>query len=752
MIDLDTLNPEQRDAVLDFDHNLLLLACAGSGKTRTITSKIAYAIERDVYRPQEIVAVTFTNRAAKEMRDRVSQMLPDSDISYLEIRTFHSLGAWLLRRFYQEAGLNKDFCIYDDDDSLSLLSSVVALDKKELREIQKRISKAKDLGLSPDSGNLNEISDDPNFRVYFRSYQEALERTGNVDFADLILKATELLENKDGNASRYVHSRFKMILVDEYQDSNTEQFLFLKAFKGADAKLVVVGDDDQSIYSFRGAEVRNILSFAKCFDNVREIKLERNYRSTNEILMPASALIKHNKERHDKDIISADDKKGRKPSVLVSSTGGGEAARISALIENLGDYDSTAILYRTNAQSLPFEQALTDRKIPYKVIGALKFYAREEIKDGLAFLYLLMNRRDYVSFRRIINKPARGIGEQKINKILALSDRIDDSLRAFSENEKGVARDGALAFLNALEDADKRIEEDADLGEVMEKALYSTGLYSFYENEPDKAIRTTKLENLGQLVSILSEAGTGRDALSSFLEKLTLDTTVLGSHDPRDEEGVTLITMHNTKGLEFDRVFVVGLEQHLIPGKTIESAREKEEERRIMYVAMTRARKSLYLSFARARKQWGRTEYTLPSCFLREIPRDLLQGEVDEIYKSGTSSTEKDMKNSFSSYSYGTNPYSYVGRSTVYKPRTEVENKPSWASLIDDVPNAKPKVNVIKKSPVRFSVRDRIKNPTYGEGTVEEIEERSDGKRILTIQFSKNKAKFVEGKAPLEKL
>ncbi len=747
MVDLNSLNKEQRDAVLDFDHNLLILACAGSGKTRTVTSKIAYAIENGIYKPSEIVAVTFTNRAAKEMKDRVAAALPDIDTSWLEIRTFHSLGAWLLRRFHSEAGLERDFCIYDDDDSLSLLASAVALDKKVLKEILKKISKAKDLGLTPES-NLRSISSDPDFRRYFSMYEDALRKTGNVDFADLILKATELLSDENNEASRYCHSRFKMILVDEYQDSNTEQFLFLKAFKGS-AKLIVVGDDDQSIYSFRGAEVKNILSFANSFENVREIKLEKNYRSTDEILKPSSALIKHNVERHPKDIVSAEGKKGQKPSVLCSYNGTGESVRIAGLIENLGSYNSTAILYRTNAQSQLFEQALTDKKIPYKVVGALKFYDREEIKDGLAFLYLLMNKRDHVSFRRIINKPAKGLGEAKVNKILSYSDDIDVALKIYTDNERGSARDNAYKFLKAIESAEKSIVENVDLGEMMTAALDDTGLLENYQQEPDKAIRATKLENLSQLVNILSEAGRGREALSLFLEKLTLDSTTLGNHDPRDEEGVTLITMHNTKGLEFDRVFVVGLEQHLIPGKTIETPSEKEEERRILYVAMTRARKSLYLSFAKLRKQWGKTENTLPSCFLREIPRELLAGDVDDIYSTKTA-TGSGYGSSFSGYKPYSNPYSYIGHQTSYRPRTAIENTPAWA---DDIAVAKPKVNIVKKpqSTVRFTLGDKVKNPTYGEGVVSEIEDRGD-KRILTIEFKKNKAKFVEGKAVLEKL
>ena len=414
MIDLSQLNAEQLEAVKDDENNLLILACAGSGKTKTITTKIAYTIETGRLRPYEICAVTFTNRAAKEMRDRVAALLPDIDTTSIVLRTFHSLGATLLRRFGSSIGLSSDFTIYDDDDSLQLLLATAGdrdgegttQKKKYLREVLKNISKAKDLGMGPDDVGLSSITDDPNFRTLFRSYEEALFKTGNVDFADLIKKAKELLE-RDNNAREYCHRRFKLVMVDEYQDSNREQFNFLRLFVGDNTQLVVVGDDDQSIYSFRGAEVENILTFSKSFGNVREIKLEKNYRSTDEILAPAAALIRHNSARHDKDIVSADSKHGQKPIVMCSMSGVLEARRVTNIILSERDYNNTAVLYRTNAQSQAFETEFIANNVPYKVIGALMFYDREEVKDGLAFMRLLINHRDLISFRRIINKPAR---------------------------------------------------------------------------------------------------------------------------------------------------------------------------------------------------------------------------------------------------------------------------------------------------------------------------------------------------------
>lgn len=740
MVDLSSLNSEQREAVEDFDHNLLILACAGSGKTRTITSKIAYAIERGLYKPYQICAVTFTNRAAKEMRDRVANLLPQLDISQMEIRTFHSLGAYLLRRFGSSIGLANDFCIYDDDDSLQLLSSVSKLDKKDLRTIQKSISKAKDLGLNPESNNLSEINSSPYFRSVFASYQSALDKTGNVDFADLIQKAEILLSDPSGEALTYCHSRFKLILVDEYQDSNKEQFKFLELFKGPDSKLVVVGDDDQSIYSFRGADVSNILSFDKMFDNVREIKLEKNYRSTNEILRPAAALIKHNTHRHDKEIISADGKSGAKPSVLVNQSGVAEATRIAELIANIGDYDNTAILYRTNAQSQPFEQQFKKYRIPFKLIGALQFYDREEVKDALALLYILMNHKDSVSFRRVINKPKRGLGEQKVNQILSYGDDIREGLYRFIEDSKGSISESARIFLKAWDNADTSLSSNEPLGDMLKRYLTEAQIFDHYNAEPDKTIRKSKIENLSQLVNVLQECGSGREALSLFLENLTLDSTTLGSHDPRDDKGVTLITMHNTKGLEYDRVFCVGLEQELIPGvSAFDNPLEKEEERRILYVAMTRARKSLYLSYATQRMMWGQLKYNLPSSFLREIPEEMLSGEITLIPKKENSSVS-------SSFYYNSTPKRYTYSS---KPMTSLSNIPSWA---DDLGlHKQKKQEEIKRNVEHFNLGDRVRSATYGEGVVESIDIKSD-KRILSIDFNGKKVKFVEAKAQIEKI
>ena len=746
MIDLSVLNAEQKEAVLDEKNNLLILACAGSGKTLTITYKIAWAIENGFVYPSQVCAVTFTNRAAKEMRDRITSLLPDTDTSRMVVRTFHSLCASLLRRYGESVGLDRNFTIYDDTDSFQVLCSVSNKDKKVLREISHTISKVKDLGLTPDDPKCAYYSQYPDFRAVYRSYNDALKRSGNVDFADLIGKGVELLETNE-EARAYCHSRFKLVLVDEYQDSNAVQFKFLSLFVSPNSQLVAVGDDDQSIYSFRGAEIRNILSFADDFKNVREIKLEKNYRSTDEILAPASALIKHNKERHEKEIISADGKSGPKPVVLVSENGVMEAMRVTDIIRSIRSYSSTAILYRTNAQSLAFETELSRARIPYKVIGSQKFYEREEIKDALAFLRLLLNHRDRVSFERIINKPARKIGDKTIANIYSFGDDLYLSLSSFSSDNPSSSADGARIFLLAWKNADKRLDDGVNLGEVMASALDETGLREYYESESDEAVKKSRLENLSQLVSVLSgnekrddsiadedeievlhRASTRRE-LSSFLEHLTLDTTVIGSDDPRDKEGVTLITMHNTKGLEYDTVFCTGLERDIIPGRGAATEKTMEEERRILYVALTRARKRLYLTYAKNRLVWGDKRSCSPSPFLYDIPSSLLDG--DSIDGRG-------------SY-YSTRSSSYVERGT-----SSFTNTPSWARGIS-VEKKAPLIKTDERQ-LEFKKGDRVKALEKGEGTISDISSSGD-KTIITVHYDSGRTmRYVAGHANIEKI
>lgn len=527
---LNQLNEQQREAVLENEKPLLVLAGAGSGKTRVITTKIAYAIDVLKLQSWQILAVTFTNRAAKEMKDRVEEMLPDVDLSEMHIRTFHSFGSWLLRRYGKSIGLSNSFNIYDDEDSLSLLASIYPNQKKaDLKPVAKAISLAKDRFLKPDSLELDAFRDDKEFRSQFAEYEKKLRSVGNVDFADLISRSIELLE-KDNDVANRIQNRFKMILVDEYQDSNIAQFKLLKSLVGPNTFVCVVGDDDQSIYRFRGAEIENILSFPSVYPNTRTIKLEQNYRSTKQILDLASSVIANNKGRHPKKLWTKIE--GGEPVKLIYLPDErSEALRIAMELRKRGSYDNAAVLYRTNAQSVAFETLFTQSGIPHKVIGALRFYDREEVKDALALLNLFLNRNDEVAFKRMINKPSRSIGDVSANKIInrANADHIDliSAIKRCVELKELSAKTAtsALNFASAFEKAETELT--LGNGEMLMYLLTQTNLVDYYK-EQDKLNKTDKVENLQTLVSSVSEYESGKEGLVMFLESLTLDPTTIG--------------------------------------------------------------------------------------------------------------------------------------------------------------------------------------------------------------------------------
>ncbi|MGN1178789.1 MAG: ATP-dependent helicase, partial [Candidatus Ornithospirochaeta sp.] len=455
-------------------------------------------------------------------------------------------------------------------------------------------------------------------------------------------------------------------------------------------------------------------------------------------------------------------KHGQKPIVMCSASGIMEAKRVTNIILSDRDYNNIAVLYRTNAQSQAFETEFLAAKIPYKVIGALKFYDREEVKDGLSFLRLLLNHRDEISFRRIINKPSRGLGDKKVDEIVSSSSDLMEGLEEFVNTTGGKAGEGAGVFLTAWKKGEKALEDNQNLGDILYQAILDTGLLAYYNSEKDEAQRKSRIENLSQLVSALSGGEVENDslledvedlgekdsksALRAFLENITLDSTVLGSEDPRDKEGVTLITMHNTKGLEFDKVFCVGLENELIPGRNGDEPKNKEEERRIMYVAMTRARKKLYLSYATSRKLWGNTVYSSPSSFLREIPENMLIGDIDKLFKNSSSS-------SFSTGYGGTYKNNYT--SSWKDKGSTYTNTPSWAANIPGLKKGevtKTAVPEVKRER-GFKEGDRVKGPNHGEGSVKAVEKKEDGRVIVTVIFDTGKQmRFVEGHSDVVKI
>ena len=586
---LDTLNGPQKEAVLDDEHTLLVLAGAGSGKTRVITTKIVHSIRDLGYRPWQILAVTFTNKAAKEMRVRVERMLGEGwDLSGLEIKTFHSYGAGLLRKYSDRLGYDHNFNIYDDADSLALLSNLFPGEgKQQLKAYAKRISLLKDMAIMPDDQKLDG-GDLPAFRMHYQAYENGLRQAQCMDFADLILKANELLE-ENPDVKDILHRRYRLILVDEYQDSNGSQFRFLKNLVGQSTQLVVVGDDDQSIYRFRGADIGNILSFSRQYSNVRQIKLEENYRSSGNIIALAGELISHNRSRHKKTIFT-NNPAGPLPRLVNCYGEEDEALAVVGMIgRDLGAKD-TAILFRTNAQSRPFEQALVQARIKYQVVGALRFYEREEVKDMLAVFALVMNPRDKVSFTRIVNKPARGIGKSALQKILSISDHTIDAMEdsLLSAGLTKGAKGGVTAFLEAYRKVRGMLESASPLQDFATACMKDFGFLDLYSKEEDEAIRKSRLENLNALVTAMSSFAPSYEGLAAFMETVTLDNSSLPGEEgdgriSTDPNVVKLITMHNTKGLEFDTVFVTGLEDDIIPGNRMDmSQADVEEERRIL--------------------------------------------------------------------------------------------------------------------------------------------------------------------------
>jgi DNA helicase-2/ATP-dependent DNA helicase PcrA len=679
---LEALNEEQRAAVFHSGRSLLILAGAGSGKTRVITTKIAYLIREQGVDPRAILAVTFTNRAAKEMADRAQ--LIDGRAGFAMLRTFHSFGAWFLRRHGSLAGLDSGFIIYDDDDTASLLGAVMeGSSRGEVREAAHHIARAKDYFLSPDDPELTLIDHRSEFRRIYRDYEERLAKTGNVDFGDLIKKPVEILRNNPAMAERF-RSRFRVIMVDEYQDANVAQFELLKEMRGEDTYVCVVGDDDQSIYRFRGAEVRNILEFPERFPGTDIIRLERNYRSLAPILSVAASVVDHNQGRLGKTLIAVRGT-GKKPVLAFLPNQDEEVMFCAELIEEAWArhkvaYADWAILYRTNAQSLGFETEFLRRHIPYRVLGSLKFYEREEIKDALALLALLVNPRDEVAFCRVVNKPTRGIGAATVKRVVnaALAETLDfrTAGERLTPKISAKARVGLETFFHVIElgratllasggTRGAALAEEAGADEVDEPTkkaprkrrgthgvlksgrkredliadeglsvcvvtlVMESGIAEYHLNH-DEIAGNQRISNLQELANAASLYPATEAGLLDFLEHIELDRS-LEDTDVNDPNRVTLITLHNTKGLEFRRVIMTGVEQGVFPREDKRNE-ELEEERRLFYVGATRAMDQLYLSTCALRRMYGNTMPMFPSVFLHEIDREDLHIVGDPPY------------------------------------------------------------------------------------------------------------------------
>ena len=639
----DTLNPPQREAVAQTEGPVLILAGAGSGKTRVLTHRIAYLMDEKGVNPWNILAITFTNKAAQEMRERVDKLVGFGSES-IWVSTFHSACVRILRRHIDNLGYDTNFTIYDTDDQKSLMKDVcrkMNIDTKIYKErsLLAQISHAKDELLTPDDMEMKAAGDYNMKKVasVYREYQAALRKNNALDFDDLIVKTVELFE-KCGAVLEYYQERFKYIMVDEYQDTNTAQFKFISLLAQRYQNLCVVGDDDQSIYKFRGANIGNILGFEHVFPDARVIRLEQNYRSTRNILNAANQVIANNTERKAKTLWT-ENEEGSKVHFrqFLNAYEDAEyvAGEIGKLKRNgLGNYRDCAILYRTNAQSRIFEEKFIAANIPYKLVGGVNFYARKEIKDLLCYLKTINNARDDLAVQRIINVPKRGIGATTLGRVQDYADNMGISLYEalrVAEEVPSIGRslskiDGFVTFIQML----KSKADVLTVEEILQEVIDSTGYVAELEAEDTEESRA-RIENIDELISktvAYQEAMEEQNqsaTLSGFLEEVALVADI-DTVDP-DQDYVLLMTLHSAKGLEFPKVFMVGMEDGIFPSHMTISYGddgEMEEERRLCYVGITRAMKDLTLTCAQQRMIRGETQYNRVSRFVREIPRELV--------------------------------------------------------------------------------------------------------------------------------
>jgi DNA helicase-2/ATP-dependent DNA helicase PcrA len=639
---LEGLNEPQREAVLAGDGPLLILAGAGSGKTAVLTRRIAHLVESSRARPGEILAITFTNKAAAEMRERVERLV-GRRARAMWVMTFHSACARMLRAEAERLGYTRGFTIYDEQDSLRLVKRCIDeldIDPKRFnpRAIRRQISDAKNsvLDAAAYRERISSFFEQTAADVY-ELYEQRIHAMNAMDFDDLLLRCVNLLELFEEVRERYQHG-FAHVLVDEYQDTNRAQYRWLQLLSEEHRNLSVVGDDDQSIYRFRGAEIRNILDFEDDFPDATVIKLEQNYRSTQTILSAANAVVAHNRGRKFKALWT-DQGSGEPVHVAELEDEHAEARFVAGEIERLVDEgrsrDEVAVFYRTNAQSRVLEDTLVRYGVTYQVIGGTKFYERAEVKDALAYLTLLTNPQDVVAFQRVVNSPRRGIGETTQARIVAHANTIGAPVWEVAAEPEAVPGLGAAAqkavgrFMSTMNRLRERAE-DAAVGDLLQEVLTESGYTEALEAE--RTIESQgRLENLEELVGVAREydasgaTDDGEPSLEEFLQQIALFSD---QDQLRDDEGVlTLMTLHNAKGLEFPVVFMLGCEEGVFPHMRALDSGDLEEERRLCYVGITRARESLYLTYAKARSLYGARDWNVPSRFLGEIPDELTDRE-----------------------------------------------------------------------------------------------------------------------------
>ena len=746
----DKLNEPQREAVYHTDGPLLILAGAGSGKTRVLTHRIAYLIGERGVNPWNILAITFTNKAAEEMRQRVDNLVGFGAES-VWVSTFHSACVRILRRFIDRLGYENHFTIYDTDDQKTLIKEVcrkVDVDTKVFKErsLLSAISSAKNEMILPDEFELNAGGDFAKMKIakVYREYETQMRANNALDFDDLLVKTVQLLQTQPDVLESY-QERFRYIMVDEYQDTNTVQFQLVSLLAGKYKNLCVVGDDDQSIYKFRGANIRNILDFEHEFPDAKVIKLEQNYRSTGNILNAANSVIANNRGRKEKSLWT-ENGEGELIRLRQFDTAFDEADFIGEDIKNAvrqgGSYNDSAVLYRTNAQSRLLEEKFIAMNIPYKIVGGVNFYARREIKDLLAYLKTIDNGRDDVAVRRIINVPKRGIGLTTINRIQeSATERGIGFYEALLAPGliAGVGRSATkLDSFAALIEYFKTLAEEMNITDLLQEVIEKTGYIESLENE-DKEEAKTRKENIDELISkaaTYEESCQDKDekaTLSGFLEEVALVADIDSLDE--DQEYVVLMTLHSAKGLEFPRVYLAGMEDGLFPGYMSINAgdrEELEEERRLCYVGITRAEQELTLTSARRRMVHGETQYNPMSRFVKEIPRELL----DTGNKKFTQETEMPaQQNTYARAREAFRAQAFAGALGGMTPaKNQGMGKPLTGSQALASLQKGSQLAAGGNGPLGYEVGDRVRHVKFGEGTVTDIKEGGRDHEV-TIEF-----------------
>jgi len=725
------LNDKQKEAVLTSEGPLLILAGAGSGKTRVLTHKVAYLVEEMDVDPRNILAITFTNKAAKEMKERIEKLLT-SNIYNMWVSTFHSMCVRILRRDIEHIGYDRSFTIYDSSDQKNLVKETLKeLDISDknfpVNSVISRISDCKNKYISPEKfikaseGNYRELEIG---RIYKR-YQKKLEKNGALDFDDLIYKTVELFKTREDILERY-QTRFKYVLVDEYQDTNTLQYMLVKMLADKYKNVCVVGDDNQSIYGWRGADIRNILDFEKDFTDAKTIKLEQNYRCTGNILNAANGVIKNNLERKEK-VLWTENEEGNKIKKYTATDEKDEATYIVESIqknvrEDSDEYKDHAVLYRTNAQSRAIEEKLIKKNVPYALYGGTRFYDRLEIKDILGYLKAISNNKDEIAFKRIINVPKRGIGKTTIDKVTAIANSEDITFlevlsRASEYEELKRAKDKLLDFYDMFNKFINE-KENYNIVDYVEMVIQESGYVEALERENTEE-SNARQDNIGELLSKVAEFNEDEANEEKTLEALLEDIALVADIDSYKEntDVVKLMTLHSAKGLEFKNVFIAGVEEGIFPSyRSIEDESQLEEERRIMYVGITRAEKKIYLTNAYSRMMYGRTSYNRESRFIFEIPKNLLSEN-----------------------------------SPVKKVAGSYETKPTNSYKISN-PYVNRNLDVNKSVELHYDIGDSVAHMKFGEGVVKDIV-KAGADYEVTIEFKKVGVKKLMSKfAKLKKM